>query len=145
MEAGAGPSSLGLSFPSDSPMPFPSPSPSTTRRFRSTSLFPTVRSPGCPQSCSLQCMPEVSGKGSLSNLGLHERMPPKQASLSLVCAGPISSILVNRYGSRPVVMVGGILVSTGMVLASFGTSIIHLYLCVGVIGGKYIFFSFFNH
>lgn len=88
-------------------------------------------------------MPEVSSKESLSNLGLHERMPPTQASLSLVCAGPISSILVNRYGSRPVVMVGGILVSTGMVLASFGTSIIHLYLCVGVIGGKYIFFSLF--
>lgn len=54
----------------------------------------------------------------------------------LVCAGPISSILVNRYGSRPVVMVGGLMVSAGMVLASYGTSIIHLYLCVGVIGGK---------
>lgn len=56
--------------------------------------------------------------------------------VSLVSSGPVSSILVNRYGSRPVVMVGGVLVSTGMVLASFGTSIIHLYLCVGVIGGK---------
>lgn len=56
--------------------------------------------------------------------------------VSPVSSGPVSSILVNRYGSRPVVMVGGVLVSTGMVLASFGTSIIHLYLCVGVIGGK---------
>uniref|UniRef100_A0A8C6V1Z6 Solute carrier family 16 member 7 n=1 Tax=Neogobius melanostomus TaxID=47308 RepID=A0A8C6V1Z6_9GOBI len=54
---------------------------------------------------------------------------------SMYAAGPISSILVNRYGSRPVVMVGGLLVGLGMVLASFGTSIIHLYLCVGVIGG----------
>ncbi|KAM8831192.1 monocarboxylate transporter 2 isoform 1-T2 [Synchiropus picturatus] len=54
---------------------------------------------------------------------------------SMYAGGPLSSILVNRYGSRPVVMVGGIMVSAGMVLASFGTSIIHLYLCVGVIGG----------
>ncbi|TMS01558.1 Monocarboxylate transporter 2 [Larimichthys crocea] len=54
---------------------------------------------------------------------------------SMYAAGPVSSILVNRYGSRPVVMVGGVMVSTGMVLASFGTAIIHLYLCIGVIGG----------
>ncbi|XP_077369009.1 monocarboxylate transporter 2-like [Festucalex cinctus] len=54
---------------------------------------------------------------------------------SMYAAGPVSSILVNRYGSRPVVMVGGLMVSLAMVLASFGTSIVHLYLCVGVIGG----------
>uniref|UniRef100_A0A8C6UV76 Solute carrier family 16 member 7 n=1 Tax=Neogobius melanostomus TaxID=47308 RepID=A0A8C6UV76_9GOBI len=54
---------------------------------------------------------------------------------TMYAAGPISSVLVNRYGSRPVVMVGGFLVGLGMVSASFGTSIIHLYLCVGVIGG----------
>uniref|UniRef100_A0A3P9DK55 Solute carrier family 16 member 7 n=1 Tax=Maylandia zebra TaxID=106582 RepID=A0A3P9DK55_9CICH len=54
---------------------------------------------------------------------------------SMYAGGPVSSILVNRYGSRPVVIVGGVLVCTGMALASFGTNIIHLYLCVGVIGG----------
>ncbi|KAM6924643.1 monocarboxylate transporter 2-like isoform 1-T1 [Xenentodon cancila] len=54
---------------------------------------------------------------------------------SMYAGGPVSSIFVNRYGSRPVVMLGGLLVSTAMVLASFGTTIIHLYLCVGVIGG----------
>ncbi|XP_035512910.1 monocarboxylate transporter 2 [Morone saxatilis] len=54
---------------------------------------------------------------------------------SMYAGGPVSSILVNRYGSRPVVMVGGVMVSTAMVLASFGKTIIHLYLCVGVIGG----------
>lgn len=48
---------------------------------------------------------------------------------------------MNRFGSRPVVMVGGLMVSTGMVLASFGRTIMHLYLCVGVIGGKFYFFS----
>ncbi|XP_037832772.1 monocarboxylate transporter 2-like isoform X2 [Kryptolebias marmoratus] len=54
---------------------------------------------------------------------------------SMYAGGPVSSILVNRYGSRPVVMVGGLMVSIAMVLASLGTTIIHLYLCVGVIGG----------
>ncbi|KAF7667442.1 hypothetical protein LDENG_00060330 [Lucifuga dentata] len=54
---------------------------------------------------------------------------------SMYAGGPISSILVNRYGSRPVVMVGGLMVGAAMVLASFGTTIIHLYLCVGVLGG----------
>lgn len=60
---------------------------------------------------------------------------------SMYAAGPISSILVNRYGSRPVVMVGGVMVGAAMVLASFGTSIIHLYLCVGVIGGLGLAFN----
>lgn len=54
---------------------------------------------------------------------------------SMYAGGPVSSILVNRFGSRPVVMVGGVMVSAGMILASFGSTIIHLYLCVGVIGG----------
>ncbi|XP_020785448.2 monocarboxylate transporter 2-like [Boleophthalmus pectinirostris] len=54
---------------------------------------------------------------------------------TMYAAGPISSVLVNRYGSRPVVMVGGLILGVGMILASLGTSIIHLYLCVGIIGG----------
>ncbi|KAL6119283.1 uncharacterized protein ACO6RY_03888 [Pungitius sinensis] len=54
---------------------------------------------------------------------------------SMYAGGPVSSILVNRFGSRPVVMVGGLMVSAGMVLASFGRTIMHLYICVGVIGG----------
>ncbi|XP_041656414.1 monocarboxylate transporter 2 [Cheilinus undulatus] len=60
---------------------------------------------------------------------------------SMYAGGPVSSILVNRYGSRPVVMVGGVMVCIAMVLASFGTTIIHLYLCVGVIGGLGLAFN----
>ncbi|CAN9515994.1 unnamed protein product [Ophioblennius macclurei] len=60
---------------------------------------------------------------------------------SMYAGGPVSSILVNRYGSRPVVMVGGLMVCLGMLLASFATSIIHLYLCVGVIGGLGLAFN----
>ncbi|XP_062315369.1 monocarboxylate transporter 2-like isoform X2 [Osmerus eperlanus] len=54
---------------------------------------------------------------------------------AMYAGGPVSSILVNRYGSRPVVMVGGLMVGIAMIAASFGHSIMHLYLCVGVIGG----------
>ncbi|NXL84204.1 MOT2 protein, partial [Alectura lathami] len=50
-------------------------------------------------------------------------------------AGPISSILVNRYGSRPVVIFGGLLCGVGMVSAAFCTSILQLYICVGFITG----------
>ncbi|CAN0134155.1 unnamed protein product [Lampetra planeri] len=53
----------------------------------------------------------------------------------MYAGGPVSSILVNRYGSRPVVVAGGVLAGTGMVLASFCTSILQLYFCIGVIGG----------
>ncbi|KFP30542.1 Monocarboxylate transporter 2, partial [Colius striatus] len=59
---------------------------------------------------------------------------------SILCAttyggGPLSSILVNRYGSRPVVMLGGLLCGVGMILASFCTSILQIYICVGFITG----------
>ncbi|KAG5280393.1 hypothetical protein AALO_G00088620 [Alosa alosa] len=49
--------------------------------------------------------------------------------------GPICSILVNRFGCRPVMMVGGIFASLGMIMASFATSIFHIYLTTGVITG----------
>ncbi|XP_061667314.1 monocarboxylate transporter 4 isoform X2 [Syngnathoides biaculeatus] len=49
--------------------------------------------------------------------------------------GPLCSVLVNRFGCRPVMMVGGVFASMGMVLASFATSIIHIYFCIGVITG----------
>ncbi|XP_072512491.1 monocarboxylate transporter 2 [Salminus brasiliensis] len=60
---------------------------------------------------------------------------------TMYAGGPVSSILVNRYGSRPVVMVGGLLVGVAMVAASFGTTIMHLYICVGVIGGTGLAFN----
>ncbi|XP_040215129.1 monocarboxylate transporter 2-like [Rana temporaria] len=60
------------------------------------------------------------------------------SSLLLACmyaGGPISSILVNKYGSRPVVIAGGILSGLGMILATFSTSILQLYIFVGVLAG----------
>ncbi|XP_071402846.1 monocarboxylate transporter 2-like, partial [Centroberyx affinis] len=37
----------------------------------------------------------------------------------MYAGGPISSILVNTYGCRPIMMMGGVLCAIGMILASF--------------------------
>ncbi|KAM3621684.1 uncharacterized protein V6R79_014502 [Siganus canaliculatus] len=54
---------------------------------------------------------------------------------AMYAGGPVSSMLVGRFGSRPVVMTGGLMCGFSMITASFGTSIIYLYLCIGIIGG----------
>ncbi|XP_029007233.1 monocarboxylate transporter 2-like [Betta splendens] len=54
---------------------------------------------------------------------------------TMYAGGPVSSVLVNRFGSRPIVMLGGLMCGVSMVTASFGSSIIYLYFFVGVIGG----------
>lgn len=59
----------------------------------------------------------------------------------MYAGGPISSMLVNNYGSRPVVIVGGLLCCAGMILASFSKSVIELYLTVGLIGGLGLAFN----
>ncbi|XP_077385316.1 monocarboxylate transporter 1a [Festucalex cinctus] len=55
--------------------------------------------------------------------------------------GPISSILVNKYGSRPVMMLGGCLSGLGLVAASFCNSVQGLYFCIGVVGGLGLSFN----
>ncbi|XP_012500083.1 PREDICTED: monocarboxylate transporter 1-like isoform X1 [Propithecus coquereli] len=55
--------------------------------------------------------------------------------------GPISSILVNKYGSRPVIIVGGCLSGCGLIVASFCNTIQELYLCIGVVGGLGLAFN----
>ncbi|KAF7247489.1 Monocarboxylate transporter 4, partial [Varanus komodoensis] len=49
--------------------------------------------------------------------------------------GPLCSMCVNRFGCRPVMLVGGFCASVGMILASFSTNIIQVYLSGGVITG----------
>uniref|UniRef100_A0A8C4SAQ5 Solute carrier family 16 member 8 n=1 Tax=Erpetoichthys calabaricus TaxID=27687 RepID=A0A8C4SAQ5_ERPCA len=49
--------------------------------------------------------------------------------------GPLCSILVNKFGCRPTMLVGGLLASGGMVMASFTRNIIELYLTAGVVTG----------
>lgn len=56
--------------------------------------------------------------------------------ISLHSPGPISSILVNKYGSRPIMIAGGCLSGCGLIAASFCNTVEELYFCVGVVGGK---------
>lgn len=48
---------------------------------------------------------------------------------------PVGSVLSTKFGPRPVVMTGGILAALGMLLASFATSLTHLYLSIGLLSG----------
>ncbi|KAK2493437.1 hypothetical protein MC885_013272 [Smutsia gigantea] len=59
----------------------------------------------------------------------------------MYAGGLISSILVNKYGSRPVMIVGGCLSGCGMIAASFCNTVQGLYLCVGLIGGLGLAFN----
>ncbi|XP_028572122.2 monocarboxylate transporter 4 [Podarcis muralis] len=49
--------------------------------------------------------------------------------------GPLCSMCVNRFGCRPVMLVGGLFASLGMIAASYSTNIIQVYLTAGVITG----------
>ncbi|XP_028674972.1 solute carrier family 16 member 6b [Erpetoichthys calabaricus] len=48
---------------------------------------------------------------------------------------PLSTILSNRFGHRPVVMLGGVLISLGTILSAFANSIVQMYLTLGIISG----------
>ncbi|XP_038642972.1 monocarboxylate transporter 13-like [Scyliorhinus canicula] len=50
-------------------------------------------------------------------------------------ASPLGSIFGAHYGARPVVMVGGVFACLGMLTASFGQSLLHLYLSAGLLTG----------
>uniref|UniRef100_A0A670ZK50 Major facilitator superfamily (MFS) profile domain-containing protein n=1 Tax=Pseudonaja textilis TaxID=8673 RepID=A0A670ZK50_PSETE len=51
-------------------------------------------------------------------------------------ASPLGSTLSARYGARLVVMAGGLLSSVGLFLASFSTSLVHLYLTIRLLTGS---------
>ncbi|XP_010885384.1 monocarboxylate transporter 2 [Esox lucius] len=59
----------------------------------------------------------------------------------MYAGGPISSILVNTYGCRPVMIMGGLLSSVGLISASFCNSVVELYVCIGLIGGLGLAFN----
>ncbi|XP_028608732.1 monocarboxylate transporter 6 isoform X2 [Grammomys surdaster] len=49
--------------------------------------------------------------------------------------GPLCSFLVNRFGCRVTMMLGGLLASLGMVASSFSGSLTQLFLSAGLITG----------
>ncbi|XP_076016013.1 monocarboxylate transporter 13-like [Genypterus blacodes] len=48
---------------------------------------------------------------------------------------PVAAALCNAYNARVVVITGGILAGVGLILATQATSLLHLYLSMGVISG----------
>ncbi|CAL1577915.1 unnamed protein product [Knipowitschia caucasica] len=54
--------------------------------------------------------------------------------ITMLCA-PLGGFLGNHFSCRSIVMVGGLLSSTGMVLSSFATSLAYLYITMGLITG----------
>uniref|UniRef100_A0A671VAQ7 Monocarboxylate transporter 1 n=1 Tax=Sparus aurata TaxID=8175 RepID=A0A671VAQ7_SPAAU len=59
----------------------------------------------------------------------------------MYAGGPISSILVNKFGSRPIIILGGCLAGSGLVAASFCNTVQQLYFFIGVIGGLGLAFN----
>ncbi|XP_061701298.1 monocarboxylate transporter 1-like [Syngnathoides biaculeatus] len=59
----------------------------------------------------------------------------------MYAGGPISSILVNRFGSRPIILLGGCLAGSGLVAASFCNTVPQLYFFIGVVGGLGLAFN----
>ncbi|CAI5648588.1 monocarboxylate transporter 1 [Oreochromis niloticus] len=59
----------------------------------------------------------------------------------MYAGGPISSILVNKFGSRPIIILGGCLSGSGLVAASFCNTVEQLYFFIGVIGGLGLAFN----
>lgn len=58
-------------------------------------------------------------------------------------AGPLSSVLTNRFGVQLVVMTGGVLISAGTIATSFTSSINQMYITYGVIAGMELLSSYF--
>ena len=59
----------------------------------------------------------------------------------LSSAAPLSTVLSSRFGHRLVVMLGGLLVSAGMVTAAFSQKVYHMYIAIGIVSAWSCFFS----
>lgn len=52
-------------------------------------------------------------------------------------SAPLSTLLSNRFGHRPVVMIGGFLISLGNIVSAFTSSINDMYITIGLVSGNY--------
>ncbi|CAJ1075351.1 solute carrier family 16 member 6b [Xyrichtys novacula] len=92
---------------------------------------------------------EVCTYGTLKSLGvflqdLMEEFGESNSRVSWVISicvfiftftAPLSTVLSNRFGHRPVVMVGGFLISLGTITSAFSKSIKEMYITIGIISG----------
>ncbi|XP_034612969.1 monocarboxylate transporter 13 isoform X1 [Trachemys scripta elegans] len=99
--------------------------------FQSALVFGVIRSFGVFFMEFVGYFGELSGRVSwITSIGI-----AVQQFASELCGGPVGSALSTQYGARPVVMAGGLLSGLGMLLASFATSLTHLYLSIGLLSG----------
>ncbi|XP_058476727.1 monocarboxylate transporter 7-like isoform X1 [Solea solea] len=50
-------------------------------------------------------------------------------------SAPLASMMTNRFGYQPVVIIGGLLISSGTIATSFTTSIHQMFITYGVVAG----------
>ncbi|KAM5126486.1 monocarboxylate transporter 6 [Mantella aurantiaca] len=67
---------------------------------------------------------------------------PSIVTAVLHAGGPLCSVMVERFGCRITVMVGGVLCGIGLVSSSFSQSLVHLYVSAGLLGGLGLSLSF---
>ncbi|XP_072882274.1 monocarboxylate transporter 7-like isoform X1 [Hemitrygon akajei] len=60
----------------------------------------------------------------------------------MMFTAPLSTILSNHFGYRPVVMLGGLLAGLGMMAASFAQTIVEMYITIGLVSGIGLCLSF---
>jgi MFS family permease len=66
--------------------------------------------------------------------------------IAAICYSPLIGMLMDRFGPRLVIPFGAVLVSTGMILATYVSQPWHLHLTLGVlVGGGTIFMSYVGH
>lgn len=66
--------------------------------------------------------------------------------IAAICSAPLTGMLMDRFGPRLVIPFGALLVSTGLVLATYVSQPWHLHLTLGaLVGGGTIFMSYVGH
>ncbi|XP_059203901.1 solute carrier family 16 member 6b [Centropristis striata] len=92
---------------------------------------------------------EVCTYGTLKSLGvflqdLMEEFGESNSRVSWVISicvfiftftAPLATMLNNRFGHRPVVMMGGFLISLGTITSAFTNSISEMYITIGIVSG----------
>jgi len=54
-----------------------------------------------------------------------------------VVVAPIGSKLSDKFGCRAVTIAGSFLLCTGLALCSLATKLVHVYLALGVVAGRF--------
>lgn len=52
-------------------------------------------------------------------------------------SGPLAGAFVNKWGCRPVSILGSLLAALGFGISYWATEVIHLYLSIGLLGGEF--------